>query len=226
MEFSTFLGIISAMIQAGLAILVLVKNTSRRENRLFSLLLVLFMFWSLAELFLIFNGITSIGLKLLFTPGILLAYFFCLFTAIYPAYQAEAFVFRDRWRPAMLFLPALLLLILLWNDRLIETFEPASGGFSLMFGSFEFILKGVVVGYLFLSLSTLSNSRQKADSIVQMRRLRYTFTAMLLPIAAGSIIIALSRWFTGGMTMYPFGLFPVLGIIMSIILATPCFAII
>lgn len=219
MEFSTFLGIISAMIQAGLAILVLVKNTSRRENRLFSLLLVLFMFWSLAELFLIFNGITSIGLKLLFTPGILLAYFFCLFTAIYPAYQAEAFVFRDRWRPAMLFLPALLLLILLWNDRLIETFEPASGGFSLMFGSFEFILKGVVVGYLFLSLSTLSNSRQKADSIVQMRRLRYTFTAMLLPIAAGSIIIALSRWFTGGMTMYPFGLFPVLGIIMSIILS-------
>ena len=52
-----------------------------------------------------------------------------------------------------------------------------------------------------------------------MRRLRYTFTAMLLPVAAGSITIALSRWFMGVGTVYTFGLFPVLSIIMSIILS-------
>ncbi|HNX76198.1 MAG TPA: SpoIIE family protein phosphatase [Candidatus Rifleibacterium sp.] len=219
MDFSAFLGVTSAMIQAGLAVLVLVKNTSRRENRLFSLLLLLFMFWSLGELYLIHTSISATGVKLLFTPGILLAYFFCVFTAIYPEYQADALIFRDRWRPLLIFLPATLLLALLWSNRLVSNFEAAPGGFSLTFGSFEFVLKGIIVGYLFLSLTTLSNSRQKAESTAQMRRLRYTFTAMLLPVAAGSIIIALSRWFTGGMTMYPFGLFPVLGIIMSIILS-------
>lgn len=219
MEFSAFLGAASAMVQMGLAILVLVKNTDRRENRLFSLLLVLFMFWSLAELNLIYRGISAMGLKMLFTPGILLAYFFCLFTAIYPEYQAEALIFKDKWRPWLIFLPAAFLMALLWSNRLINTFEATGGGFSLSFGSFEFVLKGIIIGYLFLALTTLSSSRQKAETTTQMRRLRYTFTAMLLPVAAGSITIALSKWFTGGATIYSFGLFPVLGIIMSIILS-------
>ncbi|MDD3145895.1 MAG: SpoIIE family protein phosphatase [Candidatus Riflebacteria bacterium] len=219
MEFSAFLGVVSAMIQMGLAILVLVKNSDRRENRLFSLLLLLFMFWSLAELNLIYRGITATGLKLLFTPGILLAYFFCLFTAIYPEFQPEAYIFKTRWQPWLLSLPAWLLLALLWSNRLLSSFEATEGGFSLSFGSFEFVLKGIVIGYLFLALTTLSSSRKKAETTSQIRRLRYTFTAMLLPIAAGSITIALSKWFTGGTTIYSFGLFPVLGIIMSIILS-------
>ncbi len=219
MEFPAFLGIISTLVQLTLAVLVIFRNSDRQENRLFSLLLLLFMFWSMAELYLIFGGISATGLKLLFTPGILLGYFFCIFTAIYPELQSEAFIFKDRWRPALLFLPAALLLILLWSGRLITEFEGIEGGFTLSLGSFEFVLKGVIITYLFLSLTTLSNSRQKAETPTQIRRLRYTFTAMLLPVAAGSITIAMSRWFVGGGTIYSFGLFPVLGIIMGIILS-------
>jgi len=219
MEFPAFLGIISTLVQLTLAVLVIFRNSDRQENRLFSLLLLLFMFWSMAELYLIFGGISATGLKLLFTPGILLGYFFCIFTAIYPELQSEAFIFKDRWRPALLFLPAALLLIVLWSGRLITEFEGIEGGFILSLGSFEFVLKGVIITYLFLSLTTLSNSRQKAETPTQIRRLRYTFTAMLLPVAAGSITIAMSRWFVGGGTIYSFGLFPVLGIIMGIILS-------
>ncbi|GAB1353639.1 hypothetical protein MASR1M12_23770 [Erysipelotrichia bacterium] len=219
MKLTAFLSAASAVIQMILAVMVLVRNTGRRENRLFSLLLLLFTAWSLAELYLNFNGIDKFGLQLLFTPGILLGYFFCVFTAIYPEPQPEALIFRNRWAPALLFLPALLLLALLWSGRLISSFEPISDGVSLAFGSNEFLLKGVIILYLFLSLSTLSKSRQKAETTTQMRRLRYTFTAMLLPVAAGSITIALSRWFMGVGTVYTFGLFPVLSIIMSIILS-------
>jgi len=219
MKLPAFLSIASAVIQIILAVMVLVRNTDRRENRLFSLLLLLFTFWNLAELYLIFKGISQFGLQLLFTPGILLGYFFCIFTAIYPEPQPEAIIFRNRQTPALLFLPALLLLVLLWSGRLISSFEPISDGVSLAFGSNEFLLKGVIIFYLFLSLSTLSKSRQKAETTTQIRRLRYTFTAMLLPVAAGSITIALSRWFMGVGTVYTFGLFPVLSIIMSIILS-------
>ncbi len=219
MKLSAFFCMASALIQMVLAGMVLVRNTGRRENRLFSLLLLLFTFWSLAELYLNFSGINQFGLQLLFTPGILLGYFFCVFTAIYPEPQPEAVIFKTRWTPALLFMPALLLLVLLWSGRLISSFEPISDGVSLAFGSNEFLLKGVIIFYLFLSLSTLSKSRQKAETTTQMRRLRYTFTAMLLPVAAGSITIALSRWFMGVGTVYTFGLFPVLSIIMSIILS-------
>lgn len=219
MKLSAFFCMASALTQMVLAGMVLVRNTGRRENRLFSLLLLLFTFWSLAELYLNFSGINQFGLQLLFTPGILLGYFFCVFTAIYPEPQPEAVIFKTRWTPALLFMPALLLLVLLWSGRLISSFEPISDGVSLAFGSNEFLLKGVIIFYLFLSLSTLSKSRQKAETTTQMRRLRYTFTAMLLPVAAGSITIALSRWFMGVGTVYTFGLFPVLSIIMSIILS-------
>ena len=85
MKLTAFLSAASAVIQMILAVMVLVRNTGRRENRLFSLLLLLFTAWSLAELYLNFNGIDKFGLQLLFTPGILLGYFFCVFTAIYPS---------------------------------------------------------------------------------------------------------------------------------------------
>lgn len=219
MTFPAFLGIASTLVQAILAVVVLVKSLHRRENRLFSLLLFLFMLWSVAELNLIYGGLSEVGVKLLFTPGILLSYFFCVFTAIYPEHQPDASIIKTRHSPLLFFLPAAILLYLLWSGRIIASLDEIAGGFTLSFGRYEFVLKGIIIGYLFLTLSTLSKSRKNAETQAQIRRLRYTFTAMLLPVAAGSITIALSKWFIGGMTVYSFGLFPVLSIIMSVILS-------
>ncbi|MBU1108628.1 MAG: SpoIIE family protein phosphatase [Candidatus Riflebacteria bacterium] len=218
MTFPAFLGICAIIVQATLAMVVMLKDPGRTQNRLFSLQLLLFCFWSGAELYLLYGGVSLTGIKLLFTPAILLAYVFCIFTAIYPENQPDASIIKNRTYLAVFFLPAAALLFFLWTGRLISGFEPIAAGFSIDLGRFEFVVKGVVIGYLFLSLSTLSSSRKKADTTIQLRRLRYTFAAMLLPVAAGSIVIAFSKWFIGGTTMYSFGLFPVLSIIMSIIL--------
>lgn len=219
MTFPVFLCISSAFIQIILSAIVFAKAPGKAENRLFSLQLFLFFLWSLAELNLIHFGINDLSIKLLFTPGFLLAYCFCIFTAIYPEHQPDAVIIKNKRNPWLFLIPAIALLYLLWNGNLISSFENLKSGFSLNFGKFEFLIKGVLVGYLFLSLSTLSKSRKRAETKSQIRRLRYTFTAMLLPVAAGSIIIAFSKWFIGGLTVYTFGLFPVLNIIMSLILS-------
>lgn len=219
MNFPAFLGISAIVIQAILASVVMAKDPGKTENRLFSLQLLLFCAWSGAEVYLIYHGVDKFGIKLLFTPALLLTYFFCIFTAVYPEHQPEASIIKSRKHLVGYFLPAAALLYFLWTDRLIKDFGSLAVGFSLDLGRFEFIVKGVVIAYLFLSLSTLSSSRRKAETTIQIRRLRYTFAAMLLPVAAGSIVIAFSKWFIGGATMYSFGLFPVLSIIMSIILA-------
>ncbi|PKL47410.1 MAG: hypothetical protein CVV42_13200 [Candidatus Riflebacteria bacterium HGW-Riflebacteria-2] len=219
MNFPAFLGIGAIVIQAILAFVVMVKDPHKTENQLFSLQMLLFCCWSAAELYMIFNGVDQFGVRLLFTPALLLTYVFCIFTAVYPEPQKEASIMKSRLHQAGYFLPAAALLYFLWNGQLISSCESMPAGFSLELGRFEFIVKGVVIAYLFLSLSTLSNSRKNAETTIQKRRLRYTFAAMLLPVAAGSIVIAFSKWFIGGTTMYPFGLFPVLSIIMSMILA-------
>lgn len=219
MTFPAFLCVASALIQVVLSVIVIAKAPGKNANRLFSLLLFLFSLWSLAELNLIYRGVSATSIKILLTPGFLLAYFFCIFTAIYPEHQPDAAIIKKSQNPWLFFLPAAGMLYLLWTGSLIAGFEDIKSGFSLDFGKFEFLVKGILVGYLFLSLSTLSNSRKKAETKTQIRRLRYTFTAMLLPVAAGSIIIAFSKWFIGGMTVYTFGIFPVLNIIMSIILS-------
>jgi len=219
MNFPAFLGICAIIIQGTLAFVVMAKDPRKNENRLFSLQLLLFCAWSAAELYLIYHGVDEFGIKLLFTPALLLTYVFCIFTAVYPENQPEASIIKSHRHLIGYFLPAAALLYLLWTGKLISNFASIAEGFSLELGRYEFVVKGVIIAYLFLSLSTLSNSRKKAETTIQMRRLRYTFAAMLLPVAAGSIIIALSKWFIGGTTMYSFGLFPVLSIIMSIILA-------
>ena len=193
MNFPAFLGICAIAIQSVLALVVMAKDPRKSENRLFSLQLLLFCAWSGAELYLIFHGVDSFGIKLLFTPAFLLTYVFCIFTAVYPEHQPEASIIKSRKHLVGYFLPAAALLYFLWTDRLINDFASLADGFSLDLGRFEFIVKGVLIAYLFLSLSTLSNSRKKAETNIQIRRLRYTFAAMLLPVAAGSIAIAFSK---------------------------------
>ncbi|GAB4270716.1 MAG: hypothetical protein Kow0029_07720 [Candidatus Rifleibacteriota bacterium] len=218
MSLSLFLCGAAIFIQLILGIVVLVKDARKRANQLFSLQLFLFTLWNIAEINLIINGVSFTGIKLLITPGILLSFFFFVFSAIYPEYQKDSPVIRSKLNLFLFFLPAALLVWLLWSDQLIREFNPIHNGFTLSFGKFEFLMKGIIVGYLVLTLSTLSASRKKAETQIQMRRFRYTFTAMLLPVAAGSIIIAAGKWFIGGSTAYSYGLFPVLGIIMSMIL--------
>lgn len=209
---------LAVIIQLILGLTVLLRDFRRGANLVFSLQLFLFTLWSLAEVNQILNGTTAFSIKLLMSPAILLVYFFCIFSAIYPEYQKDAAIIRTRSGPLLFFLPAGLLLYLLWSDRLIAEFAQIHNGFTLSLGEYEFLAKGVVVAYLAYSLSTLSNSRKNAETKTQIRRLRYTFTAMLLPVAAGSIIIAAGKWIIGGNTAYTFGLFPVLSIAMSTML--------
>lgn len=210
---------LAVVIQLVLGLLVVVKDFRKSANLVFSLLLFLFTLWSLAEIMMILKGVDAFSIKLLMTPGILLGYFFCIFSAIYPENQASARINQSRFNQLLFFVPAASLLWLLWSNQLVQGFSPIENGFTISFGRFEFLAKGIIVGYLLYSLSTLSNSRKNAETKIQMRRLRYTFTAMLLPIAAGSIVIAAGKFFIGGQTAYTFGLFPLLGIVMSTLLA-------
>ncbi|MGM0600054.1 MAG: PP2C family protein-serine/threonine phosphatase [Candidatus Rifleibacteriota bacterium] len=219
MSVALFFCATSVLIQFLLALLVLLKDYRKLPNQLFSLLLFLFLLWSLAEGNLIINEINAFAIKLLFTPAILLSFFFCIFSSIYPTLQSENLIIKNRFNSIVFFLPAALLLYLLWSNQLFELVEPIPNGFAINLGKFEFLSKGIIIGYLLYSLTTLSRSRAEAKSKIQKRRLRYTFTAMLLPIAAGSIIIAAGKWFIAGQTAYTFGMFPLLSIIMSSILA-------
>ncbi len=210
---------LAVIIQLILGLLVLAKDFRKGANLVFSLQLFLFTLWSLAEINMIARGVSQFSVKLLMTPAILLSYFFCIFSAIYPEYQQDAKIIKTKVNRLIFFLPAAVLLWLLWSDQLISSFAPIANGFTLNLGRFEFLAKGIVIAYLLYSLSTLSNSRKNAETKIQVRRLRYTFTAMLLPVAAGSIIIAAGKFFIGGTTAYTFGLFPLLSIIMSTMLS-------
>lgn len=219
MSLSLFFCGTAVFIQLILGTMVLLKDPGKRANQIFSLQLFLFMLWNLAEIKLILDGISLDGIKTLITPGIFLSFFFCIFSAIYPEYQKDSLIIKNKLSILLFFLPAALMLYLLWSGKLVASFSAINNGFTLSFGKFEFLIKGCIVGYLVYSLSTLSNSRKSAETKIQIRRLRYTFTAMLLPIAAGSIIIAAGKWFIGGQTAYSFGLFPILSILMSTILS-------
>ncbi|RCK81713.1 MAG: Serine phosphatase RsbU, regulator of sigma subunit [Candidatus Ozemobacter sibiricus] len=205
--------------QALLGLLVVARAPRQRVNQVFGLLLFLFFLWSAAEFLLIWRPFAPWLARLLFTPIILLPYVFAWFTAIFPQRWSEAPILKGGLTGLLLFAPTVLLLVLLWTDRLVATCEPIANGLLLSFGRFEFLAKGVVVGYLLLALHALSSVWHQVDSEFQMRRLRYTFAALALPGTAGPVFIALGRWYLAGYTAYTFGLFPTLGLAMSCLLA-------
>ena len=219
MSATIFICCIALIIQLTLGIIVFIKGPQKKPNQTFSIQLFLFFLWTLAELNLTLNGISELGVRLLFTPGVLLAYFFCIFSAIYPEADSDSFVLKAKRNKFILLIPAGVLLYLIWTPGLLINLTTVANGFSFKFGKMEFFAKGIIIGYLFLALSTLSRSGEKATSRFQIKRFRYTFTAMLLPIAAGSIFIALSKLYIGNLTIYTFGLFPLLSIVMGAILA-------
>ncbi len=205
--------------QALLGLLVLARAPHQRVNQIFGLLLFLFFLWSTAELLLIWLPFSPWLPRLLFTPIVLLPYVFAWFTAIFPQRWSEAPILKGGLTGALIFAPTLVLLGLLWTDRLVASWEPIQNGLLLSFGRCEFLAKGIVVGYLLLALHALSSVWNQVDSEFQVRRLRYTFAALALPGTAGPVFIALGRWYLAGYTAYTFGLFPTLGIVMSCILA-------
>lgn len=218
MNSHVFLGGLAALIQAALAAIVLVKNHRRKENKIFSVLLLLFVITSAGEAYAAYGGINQLAVKLIFIPAVLLFYVFCYFTAIFPTRQPNSPIIKSKLHPALFALPGLYLIYLILTNNFFAACDPINEGFIIAFGKNEFVIKGIIIGYLLLTLTNLTKSQAEEQSIIQGRRLRYTFVAMLLPIAAGSITIALSKFFIGGQTVYLFSLFPVLGIIMSLIL--------
>ncbi|MFZ5952833.1 MAG: PP2C family protein-serine/threonine phosphatase [Candidatus Rifleibacteriota bacterium] len=209
---------LAVIIQLILGLLVLFRDCRRSANLIFSIQLFLFTLWSIAEINLLVRGTNVDAVKLLMVPGILLSYFFCIFSAVFPEFQKDSIILKSRLNQFLFFLPAGFLLWLLWSDRLISEFSAIPHGFTISFGQYEFLAKGIIIAYLLFSLSTLSSSRKKAENKMQIRRLRYTFTAMLLPVAAGSLILAVGKVIIGGNSAYAFGVFPLLSIIMSLIL--------
>ncbi|MBF0498659.1 MAG: SpoIIE family protein phosphatase [Candidatus Riflebacteria bacterium] len=199
-----------------LSLLVLWRAPHKSANRLFSLLLGLFFFWSLGEFLLIYSGPRPIFYRLLFTPVILLPYVFALFTAHFPRRIPDALILVEGSRQWLFFLPTAVLLTLLWSNYLILFCEPISSCFIVSFGRFEFLAKGIAVGYLLIAMKTLSTAFRNVDSSLQEQRLRYTFAGLMLPAAAGSIYVALGRFFLDVPgTIYTFGIFPGLGLIMA-----------
>lgn len=200
-----------------LGLLVFWRAPGQSANRVFSLLLLLFFSWSLGELLIISFGPKPLLLALQFTPVVLLPWAFALFTALFPRRLGDSPLLAPgapRW---LLPVPALGLLGLLWSGELLVICEPFRSGLLLSFGKYEFLAKGIVIGYLLLALKTLSGARQQIDSEFQERRLRYTFIGLVLPAAAGSVFIALSRYLAGvpDRILYIFGLFPALGLVMA-----------
>ncbi|MBI3038583.1 SpoIIE family protein phosphatase [bacterium] len=121
----------------------------------------------------------------------------------------------------MLFLPALVLLFLLWSDRLIEMHDSLPLGFMISFGKLELLAKGIIVGYLLLSLKTITSAWKGITSELSEQRFRYTLAGLILPAAGGSLFMALGRWFLGvpGRMVYTIGVFPTLGIIMACLIS-------
>lgn len=220
MSSSFYLASISAIIQASLAIIVIIKNHKKKENRIFSLLLFLFVFWCVCEAFLSYKGAvpSPLCLKIMLTPVILLLYGLNIFSAYFPTTQSDAYILKNPKNPYYFFIPAIIFLILLWTNNIYTISDWQQGGFIFKYTKTEMITKGIIIFYLILSLITLNKSMKKADTQIMARRFRYTFIAMLLPVAMGPIIIALSKYFFSDGTMYLYGMFPILGIIMSFIL--------
>lgn len=227
-------------IHLALGILVLLRAPRQPTNQCFSFLLFLFFVWSLAELLLVFHGspaaVPPAGqpgtllsgnppvffsprlVYLLLTPMFLLPPAFAVFTALFPRRISTAWQLGTLAQKTAVYAPTGILLALLWSGNLIHSFDPVSGGFLISLGKLEYLAKGIVVGYLLLAMKTLGTAQQELETDFQERRLRYAFAAFVLPAAAGSVFIALGRFYLTGQTMYTFGLFPALGIAMAGIL--------
>jgi len=238
MVLATLLSGIAMAVHLALGALVLMRAPRQPVNQCFSFLLFLFFVWSLAELLLINFGTPAIStppqassissnfssgsapwlVSLLLTPMIMLPPIFALFTALFPRRLEEAWQLGCPVRQALLFVPAIVLLFLIWSGNLVRSVDPVEGGFLISLGRFEFLAKGIIVAYLLLAMKTLGMARAGLETEFQERRLRYAFAAFVLPAAAGSVFIALGRIYLTGQTMYTFGLFPILGIAMAGIL--------
>ncbi|HNW35217.1 MAG TPA: hypothetical protein PKM25_09820, partial [Candidatus Ozemobacteraceae bacterium] len=238
MVLATLLSGIAMAVHLALGALVLMRAPRQPVNQCFSFLLFLFFVWSLAELLLISIGSPTISapphagvisahipsgsgswlISLLLTPMMLLSPVFALFTALFPRRLDQAWQLGSPAQRALLFSPAVVLLCLAWSGNLIRSVDPVDGGFLISLGKYEYLTKGVIVGYLLLAMKTLGMARAGLETEFQERRLRYAFAAFVLPAAAGSVFIALGRIYLTGQTMYTFGLFPMLGIAMAGIL--------
>lgn len=211
-------------IHLALGVLVLMRAPRQPTNQCFSVLLFLFFVWSLAEILLVTRGTTGIAqpstrlVSLLLTPMFLLPPAFALFTALFPRRVGSAWQLGTSMQKVMVFAPAGVLLAVLWSGRLIHSLDAVPGGFLISLGKLEYLAKGVVIGYLLLAMKTLGAAQKELETDFQERRLRYAFAAFVLPAAAGSVFIALGKFYLTGQTMYTFGLFPALGIAMAAIL--------
>lgn len=217
MSFAAFLCVVAMTVHLIIGFLVFWRAPGQAANRVFSLLLLLFFFWSLGELLIITYGASALRLAFQFTPVILLPWAFALFTALFPRRLEDSPLVAPGMIRFLLPLPALGLLALLWSGHLLPLWEPFRSGLLLSFGKYEFLAKGVAVLYLLLALKTLSGARRQIDSEFQERRLRYTFAGLVLPAAAGSVLLALSRYLAGvpDRILYIYGLFPALGLVMA-----------
>lgn len=161
------------------------------------------------------NGLTPFSLKLLFTPMIMLPYWLALFSALFPLALKNS-IFLESWsKQVASFLPCGFLLYLLWSGNLFANVDSLTGGILLSFSEYEFVLKGIVVGYLLAVIINLQKSKTFINSEILTRRYRYTFAGLVFPAAAGSVYTALGRWYISGKTIYTFGVFPALGLIMA-----------
>ncbi|MBF0408834.1 MAG: SpoIIE family protein phosphatase [Candidatus Riflebacteria bacterium] len=216
-----FLCIAAMLTHFILGMLVIIRSPGKSSNQLFSLILLLFFFWALAEGAVLYTGLNRLTLSLLFTPPVLLAYFFSIFSAVFPAKIQDSIVVSRRKNRFLLLIPVLLLSALLWSGKLVCSVIEVSNGFFFSFGFYEFPVKAVIITFLLITLINYSNSWKRLGSEFHRQRLKYVFAGLILPVAAGSVFAALSRIFgeAGSISLYTYGLFPGLSIAMAFLIA-------
>lgn len=209
---------VAMLVHLLLAGLVLHRAPRKTVNQVFAVLLMLFFLWDLAELLILLCGPHPHLVRLLFTPVATLPYGLALFIALFPRPVGGAPILDTQRRGLALFAPVLVLLGLIWTGRLPETVITMTGALGVTLGAWSSVGKGIVVGYLALALYTLSRANASPKTGLQEQRLKYVIAGLVLPAAAGGVLLALARWFLGGdagLTVYPYGVFPFLGLMMA-----------
>ena len=215
------------------------RNPDNQANKLFLSLMVCFIFWQLLELkVIISDGPRQLfWIRALLAPILFLPPFFYHFTLVFPREDERLTARRHVVR--LLYVPAVVLslLIIAAPSGIAPSFPPVEAfstfeqsieiyqwGFSLGSHQAFRIIRVYYVVFLLLVFfnirACLRRSREKQEKL----QLNYIITALLLPLALGSVVLLTFKYLLvgqveGNLSYYLFGMFPAIIILMSLVLA-------
>ena len=163
MSLATLFALLAMGTHLTLGLLVYFRAPGNPVNQHFSFILALFFWWSTGELLLLHVSPSPFLVPFLLTPVLCLPFFFARFTAIFPRPVQESPFLKTGWPRWLLILPVLVSVLILWSGTLFSTAEAFELGIRFRFGKLEYLVKGIVTGYLLLALHTLSLARSRPN---------------------------------------------------------------